>query len=135
VPGGPFLLRNERAPLGLTVLRAAAKNYIDGEGYDADSELMAWSLTRFPWPHIDRTEIVGMGGNVIDCWASPSSVQVRRQGNDLLLTHHRYGPARNGQWPEVRPLSFGPSGSLITYLGWIAVLLSLGVRTIRRRRR
>jgi hypothetical protein len=45
VPSRPFLLGNERAPLGLTVLRAAAKNYIDGEGYDADSELVAWSLT------------------------------------------------------------------------------------------
>jgi hypothetical protein len=134
VPSGPFVLRTERAPVGLTVLRAATKNYINGEGDYASSELVAWSATLLPWPHIDRTEIIGMGGNVIDFWASPSSVEVRRQRDRLLLAHNRYDDARGAEWPEVRPLGFGPSSSPITYLGWIAVLLSLAVRAIGRSR-
>ena len=128
IPSGPFLLRAGSFPTGATVFEAADKHYVNGEGSDADSELVAWSLVWLPWPHLDRTEIIGLGGNVIDFWAYPDSVEVRRNRQRLAVTGTRYDDASHMEQSESRAIALRRTTSLLTLLGWLVLLLLLLAR-------
>jgi hypothetical protein len=132
VPSGPYAVYGGGVPLGLARFAKASRNYINGEGSYADANLVAWSVTLLPWPHIDRTRIIGLGGNVIDYWALPDSIEVRRINHELVISGKRYPPGINETYPELRALVWARTRSAITVAGWLLLALAIGYRILRR---
>jgi hypothetical protein len=131
VPSGPYLVNAGPVPLGATAITAADKHYINGESDYPSHDLVAWSVTWFPWPHLDRTTVIGLGGT-IDRWEYPSAIETRRDGSTLVLKSARYDPSAQTMRPEIRSLGIWPSLSLVTWIGWLAITLAWMLRTSRR---
>jgi len=124
-PSGPFAMNAKNVRVGLTQLSVAQHN--DPLGETAGSTLVAWSITFVPWPHVDRTTVIGEGTR--DFWGAPSLIETRRYGHDLLIVTGR----RYDRLPEIRGLVWAPTRSAITIFGWLLIGLALATRLLRRR--
>jgi hypothetical protein len=134
VPSGPFAVSAGDIAVAATWFAADDRAYLNGESDYADSDLVAWSFTWVPWPHVDRSEIIGLGGNVIDFWFD-DEVQVRRDGDDLLVSGDRHDPESSSERPEVRAIGLDRTESDLTVFGWFLVLMAAGARAARAARR
>jgi hypothetical protein len=134
VPSGPFAVSAGGIPVADTWFAADDRAYLNGESDYADSDLVAWSFAWVPWPHVDRAEIIGLGGNVIDFWFD-DEVQVRRDGRDLLVSGDRHDPESNGERAEVRAIGVARTESDLTVFGWLVAILAAGARAARAARR
>jgi hypothetical protein len=114
VPSGPHRAELGPIPLGPVWLRTPEKSYIDGESDDSDLDVVAWSVTWLPWPHVERDTVLGIFDE------DAEDTIVAREGHRLVVRAGR----------ETRSIVFGLSTSWVTWLGWIGVLLA-----VRRRRR
>jgi len=124
-PSGPFSMNAKNVRVGVTQLSVAQHN--DPLGETAGSTLVAWSITLVPWPHVDRTTVIGEGTR--DFWGAPSLIEVRRYGHDLLIVTGR----KDDRLPKIRALVWAPTRSAITIFGWLLVGLALTARLLRRR--
>lgn len=131
VPSGPYAMNAGSVPVGLTKLSASPRFCLNGESSDPDSMLVAWTVTALPWPHIDRTRIIGLGGNFIDQWVYPERVVVHRDDHQLLVSGKRTDQA-GAELPEVRALVWAPTHSAITVLGWTLLLAAVAARLLAR---
>jgi len=114
VPSGPHRVELGPLPLGPLWFTTPDKSYVNGESDDDDRDIVAWSVTWLPWPHIERDTVVGVFDEDVD------STLVGRDDHRILV--------RAGH--ETRRVVFGFSTSKLTWVGWIAILVAL-----RRRRR
>ena len=64
----PALLRGDAWDSGVYMATMAEKNYLNGEGSYAHADLVAWTVTWLPWPHLSRAQIIGIGGNFDEFW-------------------------------------------------------------------
>ena len=114
VPSGPHRVELGPVPLGVVWTRVPDKSYVNGESDDSDLDVVAWSVTWLPWPHVERDTVLGIFDEDVD------ETIVARDGHRLVV--------RAGH--ETRSIVFGPATSWLTWLGWLGVLLAW-----RRRRR
>jgi len=113
VPSGPHRVELGPLPLGPLWLTTPDKSYVNGESDDDDRDIVAWSVTWLPWPHVERDTVVGVFDEDVD------STLVARGDHRILIRAGR----------ETRRVVFGLSTSWLTWLGWVAVLVAL----VRRR--
>ncbi len=106
VPSGPHRVELGPIPLGAVWLRTPDKSYVNGESDDDDRDVVAWSVTWFPWPHVERDTVVGVFDEDV------GDVVVARDGHRLLVRAGR----------ETRSVVFGLATSWVTWLGWIGIL-------------
>jgi hypothetical protein len=114
VPSGPHRVELGPIPLGPVWMRTPDKAYISGESDDSDLDVVAWSVTWLPWPHVERDLVLGIFDE------DAEDTIVARDGHRMIVRAGR----------ETRSVVFGLSTSWLTWLGWIGVLLA-----VRRRRR
>jgi hypothetical protein len=117
VPSGPHRVDLGPIPLGPVWLRTPDKSYVNGESDDDDRDLVAWSVTWLPWPHVERDTVLGIYDE------DAEDTLVTRNGHRLVVRAGR----------ETRRVVFGLSTSWLTWLGWIGILLA-GRRRRRRHR-
>ena len=115
VPSGPHRVELGPVPLGPVWLRTPEKSYVNGESDDDDLDIVAWSVTWLPWPHVERDLVLGIFDEDAD------STVVARDGHRLVVRAGR----------ETRAVTFGLATSWLTWLGWLAILA--GWRRGRRR--
>jgi hypothetical protein len=130
VPSGPFAVSAGDIAVAATWFAADDRAYLNGESDYADSDLVAWSFAWVPWPHVDRAEIIGLGGNVIDFWFD-DEVQVRRDGRDLRVSGDRHDPESNSERAEMRTIGLGRTHSDLTTFGWLVALMGAAARAAR----
>ena len=114
VPSGPHRIDLGPIPLGPVWLRTPEKSYVNGESDDADLDIVAWSVTWLPWPHVERDTVLGIFDE------DAGDTVVARDGHRFVVKAGR----------EARAVTFGLATSWVTWLGWAAVLVAW-----RRRRR
>ena len=118
VPSGPHRVELGPLPLGPLWLTTPEKSYVNGESDDDDRDIVAWSVTWLPWPHVERDTVLGVFDEDVD------STLVARGDHRILVRAGR----------ETRRVVLGLSTSWLTWLGWAAVLLALRRRRSQARR-
>ena len=126
---GPFAIYAGPIPAGTTWLTTPKKGSIGGgESGDPTADLVTWSISWLPWPHVDRVKVGALSGT--GDWQIP--VEVLRDGHRLALASERFlGPGRQ---QEARAVGLGLSSSWVTWLGWVILIGCLASRLHTARR-
>jgi hypothetical protein len=111
-------------PTSAVWFRTTDKQYFVGESGLARWDLIGWSISWLPWPHIDRTQTSALGGSA-DRWGPAGELETL---NELDKPHQLV--IADADKPELgaRSLSLGVSQSPVSWLGWIAIAVALAYR-------
>lgn len=110
--------------------------YLDGEaGYDG-ADLVAYTISWFPYPNFDRITVSELDSHDSTLW-DPSSVSVSKQGNSLFVAGGKFKESccpvnKKLVARQAKVFTSGWSQDGLVWAGWILIVLSYFVVWFRR---